>query len=82
MRERTCLWCENYFMPENPKQTYCCVGCREEAARKRRMLRDRRKKKPTTIYGCRQPKVSIAEICKRAKEAGLSYGKYVEKYGV
>ena len=66
----TCNWCGLKFKAER-KRKYCTEDCRERSY-------GRRKGRTHT----EQPDLSIAEINRLAKEAGLSYGKYCVKYGL
>ena len=65
----TCSWCGITF--ESPqKKKYCSDECRVLSYKGKR-------KKPK-----RQTALSIQEVSKLAREAGLSYGQYVAKMGL
>lgn len=73
----TCVICGK---PTNRARTikYCSKECYEES--RRRVFREGRIKK--TEKKPKKPVLSISEICKLAAEEHLTYGQYVEKYGV
>lgn len=81
---RECEWCEKVFTSKSTANKYCCVECRKEAqAFKQKYDRQKdRERRGLGIRPTKKAKLTIEEICRRAKAEGLSYGKYVEKYGV
>ena len=72
---RTCLFCGITFLAANPARQYCSAECRKNAAEarvtERRMLADGRSRSGS------ENARAIAEINRRARAAGLSYGKYL-----
>ena len=70
-----CTVCYREFIPYHYCQEYCSKECRREA--------EKHKKHPAqTLRGRSKPKLTIEEVCRRAKAEGLSYGKYVERHGI
>lgn len=72
-------------LTEYRSYNYCSKKCMQKAKKlflkensdiNRQMAKPRRSKKS------KGPKLSISEICKLAMEEHLSYGQYVEKYGL
>lgn len=64
---------------------YCSKECTQKA--KRQMLKEnseinRQMAKPKRSAKSKKPVLSISEICKLAMAEHLTYGQYVEKYGV
>lgn len=68
MKTCTCNWCGIVFETEK-KRKYCSEDCR--------MIANRRKKNKALKHN-----KSIEQIAKLAREAGLSYGQYVQKMGL
>lgn len=64
---------------EYRSSVYCSKKCQYEASKRR--LRESKPEKPKPKRQ-RKPKLSISEICKLAASEHLTYGQYVEKYGV
>lgn len=64
---------------EYRSSVYCSKKCQYEASKRR--LRESKPKKPKPKRQ-RKPKLSISEICRLAASEHLTYGQYVEKYGV
>lgn len=56
---------------EKPEERYCCEDCAKIKANQARERKYIRKPKPS----------SIDDICIKAKAMGLSYGKYLARYG-
>lgn len=75
---KNCKYCGNRFSTHRSNAKYCCERCRYEAKKKM----DRESYKSPHIQ--EQPKnknANLIEINRRAREAGMSYGKYVaQKY--
>lgn len=79
---RTCNICGKMF-EANGTRVYCSQTCSKKGkANSNRVY----KKENFTIGKARKtytkPKLSIAQVCKLAKAEGISYGKYVGKYGL
>ena len=73
--EFTCAWCGKTFT-SNIKRTYCCVECREQSTRSRRLKHPKAKTKSA------KPKnfMSIEEVARASKEMGMSAGEYMAKF--
>jgi predicted nucleic acid-binding Zn ribbon protein len=69
MRKCTCAWCGAVFTTPR-RRTYCTEECRLFANGK---TRESRKPKP------KKPLFSLEQVARMAKEAGLTYGMYVQK---
>jgi hypothetical protein len=66
--------CGKEFMGTKTQQ-YCCPGCRVPTG----YYKDKPKEKAPTQSKAKRKKVSsINEIARKARELGMSYGKYVE----
>ena len=74
--------CEECGKPlgEYHSSVYCSKKCCYEATKRR--LRERTKDSKPKQRRKKQPKLTIGEICRLAMEEHLTYGQYVEKYGV
>ena len=74
MRTKLCGICGKEFEVKAKNQRYCCCECKSKAtkiaqAKGREKTREAKKKKTE--------KLSVTEIDKLAKAAGMSYGKYI-----
>ena len=76
-KERECLNCGKEFVSEHPQRRYCCEECRANAEKLRQEQRTKHYKTTEKEKASNMP--SISHIAKMAKDAGMSYGKYVEK---
>lgn len=65
-KSRKCPICGVRFIPNSVNHKYCCLACRCVADRNKRDREEKQKKIDR-----------IAFINRRAKEHGMSYGKYV-----
>jgi hypothetical protein len=81
--------CGAEFVAIRSDKLYCCPNCRLSVGRKREAERQReeRRKDKESLEKIKprkrkKPKESIAEIDAKARKEGLSYGKYMEKYGL
>lgn len=74
---KRCIVCGKEFMCRS-KKALCCEGeCRR--IRGNEIAREYRKTIKMTEKKKIKPKYSIAQISVKAKEAGMSYGEYVQK---
>lgn len=82
MESRVCPVCAGVFIPRQLLEKYCSDGCRRQARlrreaayreRRRALLREADKRLPA------QPMEEIRRFDRLACEAGLSYGKYVQR---
>lgn len=65
-----CSWCGKEFLSARRKK-YCCKECMLFANSRLKV----RETKPKKV-------LSIEEVAKLSREAGLSYGQYVQKYNI
>lgn len=84
---KSCVVCGKAFEAEDQgfRRLTCSEECREKNRANNDKIRHRRiaeEKKAAEERKRRHKKLTIAEINKMARAKGLSYGKYVEKYGV
>jgi len=88
MYEKVCAYCGKTFEHNNTQTKYCGNECRaavqrEQNLRHRRKYLDRQATKPKAK---RKPKIekpkTLSEIAAAAREAGMTYGEYVAKYGI
>lgn len=81
LKRKALMRCEECGKPlgDYHSNRYCSKECSYEA--NKRKLRESKPAKPKTKKQTK-PKMSFAEVCKRAGAEGLSYGQYVLKYGV
>lgn len=77
MKYKRCRWCKKYFEPYSKRQLFCSVECREKDRREEVKQRHPKKPLPGT-----KPTLSIKEVVRLAMEEHMTYGKYVEKYGL
>ncbi len=70
----TCENCGKLFEAYSDNKAYCSEECVKEGMEKKKAARLVRKTK--------KPKVSAAEIARKAREEHLTYGQYVAKYGL
>ena len=68
LREFMCAWCGETFMSARRKK-YCCKQCRLYA--NGRLV----KRKKVT-----KPQLTLEQVAILSREAGLSYGQYVQKF--
>lgn len=84
--DKHCAICGAIFTTRSAGACYCSEACRKKSKRKqnRQYLAEEQKQyqPKATIQGRSKPKLSIAEVCRRAKAEGLTYGKYVERHGI
>ena len=79
MKPKTCPYCGKEFIPNAGSQRYCSRQCsRLWYESTHPMLHGKEK---GLFRKTIQPSVSIAEIQRRARELGLSYGHYMLQYG-
>lgn len=85
---RVCKRCGKEFtVTDNSRRVFCCDECRErwhieQKSRERKAIKEE-KASAKRVKSSRKKKVlSISEICKLAMEEHLSYGQYVERYGL
>lgn len=69
LREFLCTWCGDSFMSQRRKK-YCCKECRQYA--NGRIVRKSKK--------AEKPLLSLEQVALLSREAGLSYGQYVQKF--
>ena len=76
---RECKWCGRYFSPQRGNQYYCCSDHQIKAGNYRKQYGDDKiltpRKMPDSLR-------IISAIARKAREEGMSYGKYVAKYGI
>lgn len=86
----TCIICSTPIPDAKGRRIYC-DACRKEIAnrnrRNHRMLNQNEKNYKDVVAEMKSEKetgshMSISKVVKAAKEEGISYGKYVAKYGV
>ena len=70
--KRVCQYCGKEFISQNPHAKYCCEKCRREYY----------KSKPKPVVENEVKKKTLAEINEEARNAGMTYGKYVLKMGL
>ena len=70
MTEIECRVCKKKFKKKSGNQVYCSEECRNKG--KGEIMRQSRKK-----WKNRKKKMNLTEIEREAKEAGMSYGRYV-----
>ena len=70
LEEQTCQWCGKKFFYVRKKK-FCSVECREKSQGKR-------SRKIETVI----PSMTLQQVAKASREAGLSYGQYVMKMGL
>lgn len=79
---KICLFCSKQFESEQPRAAYCSDDCRrfsneivcKESKEKRKINKELERHKKNVA--------AISKINAEAKQAGMSYGKYVAKMGL
>lgn len=71
VKEFECNWCGKKFLSERRKK-YCCKECRLYA--NGRLIKRKKVKQA--------PVLSLDQVAILSREAGLSYGQYVQKYNL
>lgn len=66
---RICISCGSPFEPATGKQVFCDGECRKEYYKNLHQPK-------------RKQKLTLAEINDAAREAGMNYGRYVQKMGL
>ena len=69
--ERVCAECGKTFSIRTWNQKYCCEEC---VKRSYKATRER-----GSIHTENKPKETLAEVSQKAREQGLTYGKYMAK---
>lgn len=69
-RRKKCELCGTEFLTNYAQKRYCSDACRAEAKRTQSLHYKEQKKK-------KKKESSFVEINRKAREAGMSYGKYV-----
>ncbi len=67
-----CAWCNKTFYTMR-KKTYCTERCR--------LYANARISEPV-IKKDAKPKMSLQEVAKLARDCGMTYGKYVQQFGL
>ena len=82
---KNCIVCNKVFMPKVPTQICCCAVCSEKRNSRLSTIRNQQYKKDCR-HESKEIKTkrgyTITDIQKMEQKEGLSYGKFVEKYGV
>ena len=78
--QKTCVVCGAVFAPFNDRQVYCSKSCcsRKNNEEVRRI----RQQKRTELKPKSKPGVPIKDVVKAAMASGMTYGKYVQRYGL
>lgn len=71
VKTKKCDVCGELFLTYRENVKYCCDDCRQEGYRRRAMERDASKKAKKEAMS------TLAETNQAARDAGMSYGKYV-----
>lgn len=71
LREFSCSWCGDSFLSVRRKK-YCCKECRLYA--NGRLIKRKKVSKA--------PALTLEQVAILSREAGLSYGQYVQKYNL
>lgn len=71
MKKKTCSICSKTFYTEYPHQRYCSKECGREAHNEQKKERREREK------NLANSKLSLDDINRQARAAGMSYGKFV-----
>ena len=85
MYEKICEECGKGFLANRKHGKYCCEECRREGNRRKVRESSRiyyAQKKMSKTKKIDTGKMGLAEIGKKAREEGLSYGEYVFKHGL
>lgn len=79
-----CKCCGELFKAPSFHYSYCSDECRRKKRNKNGVAYQKENHGAVRYKASmkKNKKLTIQEICKRAKAEGLSYGKYVGKYGL
>lgn len=81
--EKVCPFCQKTFIPKCVHQIYCNASCRTKLKyRNNKRKRQLQVSIERAIRKKRRRGLSIEEINRAALQEGISYGKYVLKYGL
>lgn len=82
MKQKICPFCGAEFSG-NYQKTFCSKTCRQKSwlAQQRESYKDDFKRKDKQKPVPKKKPTSILEIQAKASALGLSYGKYIAKYG-
>lgn len=69
--------CQAEFETTHHARVYCCTKCQQVTSKKNYLANEKAKEKAAAIK-----KKSLVNIAVKARQLGLSYGQYVQKYGV
>lgn len=78
-KDEPCVICGKIF-PSRCGAKYCSTECKKEGDRRNAKVSAQRRKEEKN-----RPKIksqTLAEIAKKAREAGMQYGDYVAKFGL
>lgn len=69
--------CQVEFETTHHAKLYCCPKCQQDTSKKNYIANKKEEEKVAEIK-----RKSLVNIAIKAKQLGLSYGQYVQKYGV
>lgn len=79
---RICEYCGKKFVPKSGNQIYCSKRCGIKKARDEgRRLDKKPAEKEKNVVNKTENMREIARIDRSAREKGLSYGRYIARYG-
>lgn len=81
---KVCKTCEAEFETEKKTVAYCCEPCRRTAQLAQKHKHYEKVKGRSLEAKTRKARegLSIADVVKLAREAGMSYGQYVGRYTI
>lgn len=66
--QKVCIWCGKTFIPSRSNVVFCSDKCRKH----------RKDAEENPRYTSYEPGKNISDVARKARESGMSYGKYVE----
>ena len=77
MHYKKCVYCDKEFYADRHQTRYCSMKCRRAAQEQRNKERDKEQENYIEKTDNKPHTSNLLEINRRAREAGMSYGKYV-----
>lgn len=79
MHYKKCEYCKKDFYADRHQTRYCSMKCRRAAQEQRKKEKEKEQNNYIEKTDKKPHKSNITEINRMAREAGMSYGKFVAK---
>lgn len=79
LTKKTCPVCGKEFYTTDKRHIYCCMKCRNKAShlRERKRIKEGTPKRERPTKEKKQVNENLIEVAIKARQAGMTYGKYV-----